>query len=269
MPNRMPILWLCLAGALPWVLLCAQEPPTANATLSNARVAFIVEQMREAQSTFGVPPSYQVIREYRLFSEKNSNPSSEVLAEVDYAPPNHKTYLIQKRTGSSRGEDVVRRILQHESQMVAGAGSGAAIDNNNYWFGYQGEAEIDGSPCYLVSLNPKRRDIELIRGRVWVDEQSFLVRRIEGQMARSPSWLLKKVDLKIDFADKGGAWFQTDMEAVAEVRLLGSQILKSQTIEVRVGDLITQKTPPPVRSKNGKANRSRVPATALVPLDHP
>ena len=148
-----------------------------------------------------------------------------------------------------------------------GSGSRATIDNDNYSFGYLGEASLEGSPCYLLSLNPKRKEIDLIRGTAWIDEHSFLVRRVEGQMEKTPSWLVKKVDLKIDFAEMEGTWLQTGMEAVADIRLLGSQTLKSETVDVRIGSLLTQKTPPADRTRNGKPNRSRVPATMIVPLD--
>jgi hypothetical protein len=265
--NTMPFLRLCAIWALPCVLAYAQKPPTSDTVVSNPQLASIVQQMQEAQSRSRPGLSYQVIRDYRLFGEKGSNPSSEVWAEVDYLPPNHKTFVIQKRVGVSRGEDVVRRILQHESQMVAGSGSRATIDNDNYSFGYLGEASLEGSPCYLLSLNPKRKETDLIRGTAWIDEHSFLVRRVEGQMEKTPSWLVKKVDLKIDFAEMEGTWLQTGMEAVADIRLLGSQTLKSETVDVRIGSLLTQKTPPADRTRNGKPNRSRVPATMIVPLD--
>src|ERR1700683_1038958 len=230
-------LWLV---ALPAGLACAQRLPPANITSSNPDLASIVEHMAAAQADTRTAAAYQVVRNYRLFGETSSNPSSEVWAEVDYLPPNHKTYVIDQRTGSSRGELVVRRILERESQMSAGS-SVAALDYTNYVFGYLGEASLDGAPCYLLSLNPKRSQVELIRGKAWVDEQSFRVRRIEGRMAKTPSWLLKKVDLRIDFSEGAGTWLQTNMEAVADVRFIGGQTLKSETVDARIGNLFTQK----------------------------
>jgi hypothetical protein len=263
-PSRR-IFWSCwLVAAIPWVLACAQETSKPSQTSLNPQLTSIVERMQEVQSDSRTPASYQVDRKYRLFAEKSSSPSSEVWAEVDYLPPNHRTYAIRKRLGSSRGEDVVRRVLERESQL-AGGSSAAAVDKNNYSFGYLGEAAINGNPCYLLSLNPKRNEVQLVRGKAWVDQQSFRIRRIEGQMAKSPSWLLKKVDLKLDFADLGGTWLQTDMEAVAEVRFIGSQTLRSETVDARVQNLVTQKTPPDARGSNGKSNR--VPATVILP--HP
>jgi hypothetical protein len=261
------ILKIWLIGGLPCVLVCAQQPP--NATPSNLQLDSIVAKMQQAQSNSAPTTPYQVIRDYRLFSQKSPfNASSEVWAEVDYLPPDQKTFAIQKRVGSNRGEEVVRRILQHESQMATQSSTGTALNNGNYSFGYLGEETLSGSPCYLLSLNPKRKGTDLIRGKAWVDKRSFLVRRIEGQMAENPSWILKRVDLKLEFADLGGAWVQSGMEAVAEVRFLGAQTLKSETIDARVGNLVAQKTAPAVSAKNRKSRTSRASATIMVPLDH-
>ena len=262
--NTISIRRLWLVALVPSVLVCAQELPQPNTT---PPLTSIVERMQAAQSGSKPAVPYQVVRDYQLFGEKGSAPSSEVWAQVDYLPPNNKTYFIQKRVGSSRGEDVVRRILQRESELVAASQSASAINSNNYFFAYLGEATLDGNACYLLSLNPKRKEVELVRGKVWIDQRSFRIRHIEGQMARSPSWLLKKVDLKLDFADVEGAWLQTGMEAAAEVRFIGSQVLKSQTVDARIGTLVTQKRTPGVRTKDRKANSDRVPATVLMP--HP
>lgn len=222
-------------------------------------------EIAQSQSKPAIP--YQVTREYRLFGGKNPNPSSEVLAEVDYLPPSHKSYVIQKRTGSSRGEDVVRHILQHESQMGIGgkSWSGAAIDRNNYSFAYMGEATLEGYPCYVLGLDPKRKETELVRGSAWVDQRTFLVRHIEGVMAKNPSWMLKKVDVKLDFADVGGAWLQTAMEAVADVHFVGTQTLESRTLDARVGDVVAQKTLH--GSANRRVSRRGVPAMVMVPVE--
>jgi hypothetical protein len=252
MQTGMWFLRILLVVSLTCLLMHAQGSST-----NSPQLVSIVERMQDAQSSSRPAIPYQLIREYSLFGEKNPNPSSEVWAEIDYLPPNRRSFIIQKRVGSGRGEDVVRRILQRESQMATASRSESAVDNNNYSFEYLGVATFEGSPCYLLGLNPKRKDVQLVRGKAWVDQDSFRIRHMEGEMAKSPSWLLKKISLKIDFADFGGAWLQNRMQAVAEVRVLGNQTLKSEIIDARVGNLTTQKTAPALydRSKS-----SRVPA---------
>ena len=268
-----PVAWLrvCLAGGLLCACALGEESLKANTIPSSSELASIVEQMHKAQAQLSPTASYQVVREYLLFGSQSSSASSDVLAEVDYFPPDRKSYVIRKRLGSSRGEEVVRRILEHETEMGTGgkSSSTSAIDGNNYSFTYLGEANLGGNPCYVLGLDPKRKDTDLIRGKVWVDKRSFLTRHVEGQLAKNPSWLLKKVDVKIDFADVDGAWLQTGMEAVADVRFLGSQTLKSQTVEARVGDTVAKKKSPRTGNANRRLSRSGMPATVIVPLDRP
>jgi hypothetical protein len=252
------VVFLCTLGY-------AQGAIQLDNSQSNPQLSVILQRMRQAQRS-APAPSYQVTREYRLFGAKNSEPSSEVTAEVDYSPPDEKSYMIQKRAGSGRGEDVVRRILQHEVQMSAPERwAAAAIDSNNYFFEYLGDTTLDGRRCYLLGLNPKRKETELIRGRAWVDAQSFMIRHIEGRVVKNPSWMLKTVELKIDFADFGGAWLQSGMEAVADVRFVGTQTLQSQTVDAHVGDLLAKNTRE--RVSHRKPKRHDLPATIIVPTD--
>jgi len=74
---------------------------------------------------------------------------------------------------------------------------------------------------------------DLISGEVWVDKHSFLVRQIDGEIAKTPSWWLRKVRVKLTFADLDGTWLQTGMEAVADVRILGPHTLTSRILDYR------------------------------------
>ena len=62
---------------------------------------------------------------------------------------------------------------------------------------------------------------------MWVDQQSFLIRRIEGEV-KSSSWWVKKIHIRLDFASPRGMWVLNGMEAVASVRYLGDRKLTSQ-----------------------------------------
>lgn len=199
----------------------------------------IIERMERAQ--LGPPPhlSYQTLREYRLFGGKSSVPDSQVTAEVNFRPPTSKDYRIQNASGSKRGEQVVRRVLDHEVQASSnGSQARTALTRENYDFTYAGEAVLDGQPCYLLGLKPKRKENELIAGKAWVDKQSFLVRRIEGEIAKTPSWWLKRVRVNLVFADFEGTWLQTSMEAVADVRIVGPHTLTSRIVDYRRSDVV-------------------------------
>jgi len=95
----------------------------------------------------------------------------------------------------------------------------------------------------LLELKPRRREPDLIWGQLWIDEHSFLVRHIEGELAKSPSWWLRKIQVKLTFAELDGTWLQTGMEAVADVRIVGTHTLTSRVLDYRAaGEVATAAT---------------------------
>jgi hypothetical protein len=208
----------------------------------------IVEALEKTQAA---QFSYQVIREYRLFGATNSKANSDVVAEVNLKPPASTDYRIQKASGSHRGQQVVRDVLDHEVEATSsGNQDRIALSRNNYDFTYIGETVLDGQPCYLVGLKPKRRESELILGEAWIDKHSFFVRQIEGEVAKTPSWWLRRVRVKLVFAEHDGTWLQTSMEAVADVRIVGPYTLTSHILDYRGEGEVASTTP--VRSTDRK-----------------
>jgi hypothetical protein len=102
-----------------------------------------------------------------------------------------------------------------------------------------------------VGLKPKRKETNLISGQAWIDQHSFLVRQIEGDIAKTPSWWLKKVRVKLTFADMDGNWLQDNLEAVADVRIFGTHTLMSRILDYRGADEVAS-TRPRARSSNHK-----------------
>ena len=234
-------------------LLCsiamAQESfPSASMSLDT-----IVQSIQKAQAAARPQSSYLVVREYRLFGTKDSKADSEVVAEVSFRPPASKGYRIQRSSGSNRGKQLVRNILDHEVQAASkNSKASIAISSDNYIFNYLGEATLDGQPCYVLGLKPKRKEKDLIAGQAWIDKQSFLVRQIEGDVEKTPSWWLKKVHVKLVFADLDGIWVQISMEANADVRIVGAHTLMSRILDYRRADEVAAT---PVRG--GSSTRKR------------
>ena len=222
-----------LGLAVATLLTVVSQAQQYSNTLTQQEFTSVVQRLEQGQREGkpGVP--YQVTRHYQLIDGGSSRVNSDVVVGVEYSPPNRESYVIHECKGSSRGEQVVRRILDHESAFVAAGPptwSSALLTRDNYIFSNLGETTLDGEQFYLVGLTPKRKQKELISGQAWVDKQTFLIRRIEGELAKSPSWLLKKVHVQLDFSDVSGLWLQTGMQATADVRFLGTQTLQSQTL---------------------------------------
>lgn len=212
----------------------AQDSPDLSLPVSS-----IIEQMEKAESGLHANMAYLLIREYRLTGPSGSSMDSAVTAEINFRPPMTKDYHIQKSSGSKRGEQIVRRLLDHEVKASSPESAArSALTRENYDFTYLGETLFDGDACYRLELKPKRKESDLIAGEALVDKKSFFIRRIEGEIAKTPSWWLKRVHVVLLFADVQGTWLQTNMQAVADVRIVGQHTLTSRMVDYRRSDVV-------------------------------
>ena len=217
---------LLLAVLVP---LASSFGQTTKIDNSSVQLMVVVKSMEEAQSDIQLPR--HITREYWLGSPARLDRDSGLVAHVDFTPPGR--YAIERRSGSSRAEQVVRQLLQHEIEtaMSMQRSKETAISTENYDFSFLRKEILNGHPCYLLQISPKRKQPELISGRAWIDQHSFLIRRIEGDLAKSPSWWVKQVRVDLEFTSSQNTWLQISMEAVAIVRCLGEQKLTSRVLD--------------------------------------
>jgi len=225
---------LLLMIVLTSVAFAQGSPPAAPAQL-----AFIVEHMERAQAEVNIPN--HVIRDYRLSHANSANVDSEVIADIDFRAPGK--YTVAKHSGSSMGAQLVKRVLDREVGITVSSqkSHSAAVTRENYSFSYLGEAVLDGQSYYLLRLDPKRKQPELISGQAWVNKQSFLIRRIQGTI-KSPSMWVKKINARFDFDfDRPRKmWVLSDMEAVADVRFLGARKLTSHVMNYEAASVVAK-----------------------------
>jgi hypothetical protein len=179
--------------------------------------------------------AYTLVRDYKLFGSSGSQAQSDVVATISFVPPNRKTFTIDRVIGAARGEKVVRKILEHEVKTTAEDHGATILNRENYDFVFLGMASVEGHPCYLLQLQPKHKREDLVTGRGWIDAQTYLPRLIDGDLAKNPSWWLKRVHLTLSFGDVGGMWLQTGTKAVADVRIFGEHTLMSREINYESG----------------------------------
>lgn len=234
--NFLFFVMMAAAMSLEPAALAQQAPSPEGSDSDSATLNTIVNRMEDAQlKNRHNYRAYTMTRDYRLYGGEDQKPNSEVIADVHFVPPDRKTFEIEKVQGSDRGEKVVRHVLESESRMASQNAPGA-ISAGNYDFKLLGEEAIEGQSCYILQLMPKRDEKTLIRGKVWVDKNSYLVHRVQGEMAKSPSWWLKRVDMTVDFSNAAGMWLQTGTRAVADVRLLGRHTFTSRVLKIQTAD---------------------------------
>jgi hypothetical protein len=192
--------------------------------------------------------AYSMVREYKLFSGNSVREQSDVFAQISFVPPNRKNFTIEKVIGASRGEKVVRKILEHEVKTTAEDRGATVLNRENYDFTYLGMATVEGHSCYVLQLQPKHKREDLVAGRGWIDTETYLPRLIDGDLAKNPSWWLKRVHLVLSFDQVGGMWLQTGTKAVADVRIFGEHILTSHEVTYQNGQMEARNRGPAKRS---------------------
>ena len=172
--------------------------------------------------------AFTVTREYELFSGSDEQPTGTVVAEVHFIPPATKTWQITNASGNGRAEKVVKNLLQREVKYAQDGR--IAISRRDYDFRYAGTSESAHRPCYVLEIIPKRDDSQLLRGRIWVDRDTYLIHYFEGEPARSPSWWVKDLKLSTTYNDIGGMWLQAASKGTADVRWFGPHTMTERNL---------------------------------------
>jgi hypothetical protein len=199
----------------------------------------IISRMREAtaQSNVRLRP-FKVVRSYRLFGKELQTTKSEVIAHIAYVPPDVSRYTIQKVSGTGLGEVLVRKVLESESDVLTHRDA-SAFSTANYEFKFLREDLLEGRRCYLLELRPRRNDSRLLRGTIWIDARNYLVRRAEGEPAKSPSWWARDIHIVLEFRLVNGMWIQTALESSANIRLWGRHTMVARDMEYEMDGLNT------------------------------
>lgn len=241
--------WLVLAAifvsTLPIIAHSQSKPEHQQLTLDQ-----VVARMEQARIRNKQTPPFLLTREYQMFHGDDATPASDVKAQISVVPPSVRDYRIISAEGNDRGEKVVRKILEHEAAAEKAHPSPTAVTRENYDFADQGRQMLEGVNCYVLGLKPKREESSLVEGRAWVDPNTFAVRKIEGKMAKSPSWWVKDVDLVVTFGEIGGVWIQTASHAVADVRVVGKYTVLGRAIDVQTANAEAANIQPAKRIRN-------------------
>ena len=123
--------------------------------------------------------------------------------------------LIRKR--------VFRSMLENEEQVFA---SGDAARSSFTSINYEltpGDSVEPG----LVKLfaRPKRKDVTLIDGAVYITDTDADLVRVEGQLAKSPSFWTRRIEVVKQYARVAGLRVPVRIDSTAQIRLAGASTM--------------------------------------------
>jgi len=117
-------------------------------------------------------------------------------------------------------KDVIARYLTAETETQKD-NSQFAITPANYRFKYKGWLEQDGKRVHLFDLKPRKKRVGLFKGELWLDAQTFMPIREEGEFVKNPSVFLKKVEFVRDYAIQDGVAIPKHIESRVDTRIVG------------------------------------------------
>jgi len=162
-------------------------------------------------------PSYRAVR--RLEGENGSR-RGWIEALTEYAPNTGLRYEITAEGGSSfiRGK-VLKAVLEGERAVIAsGETARSSLALTNYRFQPNG---VDAEGLANILLSPRRRGRVLLTGTMFLEPTDGALVRLEGRLARSPSFWVKDVDIVRTYERVGGIIVPVALESKAQVRFLG------------------------------------------------
>jgi len=167
-------------------------------------------------------PSYRATRRLEAV---NGERSGWLEAVTEYSPQTGFSYEITAEGGSAYIRSrVLRAVLDGEREVIAqGEAARSSLARANYSFQANG---IDEEGLANVLLSPLRKERVLVSGRMFLQPEDGRLVRLQGQLAKSPSFWVKNVDIVRTYEPIEGTVMPVTLQSNAQVRLLGDATLR-------------------------------------------
>jgi hypothetical protein len=133
------------------------------------------------------------------------------------------SYAIVSASGSDYIRDKLRQLLDAEAKIIqSGDPSRSALTPDNYELS-AGDVAEPGIVTLLAK--PRRKDLSLIDGALFVTSDEGDLVRVEGRMAKNPSFWTGKVHLVRRYGRISGVRVPVRLDSTASIKLAGESKL--------------------------------------------
>ena len=170
------------------------------------------------------PVEYRALRRLEA-NNPHFHQSAWMLVWTEYDHVNGFRYQIVDEGGSGYiRSKVLRAALEGEQKIWANREpQKASFTHENYEFD-NGAAAPDGLAS--VAVKPRRKDVLLVEGSIFVQPTDGELARIEGKLSKAPSFWTRRVDVVRRYERKGGVRVPISIESVAHVLIAGRSTFK-------------------------------------------
>ena len=210
-------------------LAAACAVSTLHATASNPEVLAIQTVQPSVLQRFLArveepPVEYRALRRLEAQNPKFKQ-SAWMIAWTEYDHVNGFRYQIVDEGGSGYiRTKVLRAALDGEQKIwAAREPQKASFNHDNYMFD-DGPVSSDGLTA--LGVKPKRKDVLLVEGAIFVEPSDGELTRIEGKLSKTPSFWTRRVDVVRRYERKAGVRVPVAIESVAHVLIAGRSTFK-------------------------------------------
>jgi hypothetical protein len=214
-------------GSVAGLLACSAG---AAAVLSVAVQAFQTHDGKQVAASameqfLSRPSNVHEYRGSRRLEASGSGRSAWLDVRTHFSVRSGLVYEVAAEGGSGYVRSrVLKSLLDEEQQLIARGGSaGVAITEANYRFTPE---TINDEGLAVVALQARRKDRSLMSGRMFLNAANGELVRLEGRLAKNPSFWLTRVDIVRTYRTIGGALMPVSLETKGQLRFLGSSELR-------------------------------------------
>jgi|SRR4051794_8134980 hypothetical protein len=167
---------------------------------------------------------YRALR--RLEAENTKfNQRASMVAWTEYDHANGFRFQIVSEGGSAYiRSHVLRAALDGEQKIWANhEPQKASLTTENYVFDNDAP---DSGGLATVGVKPKRKDVLLVEGSIFVQPGDGDLERIEGKLSKAPSFWTRRVDVVRRYERLAGVRVPISIESVAHVLIAGRSTFK-------------------------------------------
>lgn len=161
---------------------------------------------------------------------------ARMVVSMQYDAPNAKEFTVVSQTGPKLLVDkVLKRLLKTETDAQQQKTREAVnLDRQNYEFSDLEYVPAADGCSYVLSVEPKRPNKYLYRGKIRVNDQDFAVCGIQAEPAENPSFWIKSTNIHETYKKVGDFWLPGENKSVSKIRFGGSATLTIQYQDYKI-----------------------------------